>query len=454
MSATLQTPTQLRHEIKPLLALTIPILITQFAQTGLGLIDTIMAGQLSANDLAAIAIAVGLWFPVVMLFTGIIFATTPLVAKSLGEKNTTQTIAITQQALWLALGLGIIALLILQIMPLYLHWFNVPEVLIPKASLFLHAIGFGMPAVTLYTALRCYSEALGFPKPITLISIAALFVLIPLNYIFMYGVAEFIPALGSAGCGFATAILQWLMLFALVFHIKNSKNYAQYPIFKQLTGLNREYIQQIFKLGLPIGLGIFFEVTMFSTAALVLSPLGSNIIAGHQITLSITSILFMIPMSLSLALTIRVGMYYGEKNWGAMYQVQKLGFLIATILALCTMALLWFARNEIVAIYTQDHTVAQIAFTLVFFALLYQLVDAWQICAAGCLRGMQDTQVPMWIIFVCYWIIAFPIGFYLSRYTDVGASGVWIGFIIGLSFASVALLIRLYNRYQKLKISP
>ena len=119
MSATVQNPTQLRHEIKPLLALTIPILITQFAQTGLGLIDTIMAGQLSANDLAAIAIAVGLWFPVVMLFTGIIFATTPLVAKSLGEKNTIQTIAITQQALWLALGLGIIALLILQIMPLY-----------------------------------------------------------------------------------------------------------------------------------------------------------------------------------------------------------------------------------------------------------------------------------------------------------------------------------------------
>lgn len=439
--------TTFTQEIKPLFSLMIPILITQFSQTGMGLIDTIMAGQLSANDLATISVAVGIWMPIMLLFCGIIFATTPLVARAIGEKNDTQVIQITQQALLLALGLGVIALIILQFIPHLLPLFNVPSSLIPKASLFLQAIGFGMPAVTAYTALRCYSEALGFPKPITAISIGALFILIPLNWLFMY-----VLGFGGAGCGFATAILQWLMLFALIYYIAHSKNYQQYPLFKlsQLKTVHLDTIKMILALGIPIGLSIFFEVSIFSTAALVLSPLGEIIIAGHQVTLSITSILFMIPMSLALALTIRVGRYYGAKNWQTMFIVQKLGFAVATILAFSTMLLLWFMRESIVAIYTQDIEVAHIAMSLVVCAVAYQLVDAWQVCASGCLRGMQDTQAPMWIMLFAYWAVAFPIGFYLVRYSEVGATGIWIGFIIGLSTACVLLISRLYIKNKRL----
>lgn len=447
--------TTLCQEIKPLLLLMFPILLTQFSQTGMGLIDTIMAGRLSAQDLASIAVAVGLWIPIMLLFSGIIFATTPLVAKAIGEKNTDDVVKITQHALILALFLGIIAGGILQILPSFLHLFHVPDNLIPKASLFLHAIGFGMPAVLLYTALRCYSEALGFPKPITWISLASLAVLIPLNFIFMYGFA-FIPALGGAGCGFATAILQWLMLFTLMFYIYRSPKYQQYRLFDNPFKLikftfNPSYLKQILMLGLPIGLSIFFEVSLFSTASLIISPLGDLVIAGHQVTISITSILFMIPMSLALALTIRVGVYYGEQNWQALYQVQKLGFIIATILALFTMFFLWLFRADIVSIYTQDSAVIPIALHLVLFAIAYQIVDAWQVCASGCLRGMQDTQIPMWITCGAYWGVAFPIGYYLVRHTDTGASGVWIGFIVGLTVASICLLFRLFQQHQRLK---
>lgn len=446
MSQHTVTPS-LQQEIKPLFALMIPILITQFSQTGMGLIDTIMAGRMSAQDLASISVAVGIWIPIMLLFCGIIFATTPLVAKALGEKKPSQVVKITQQALWLAFALGIVALIILQFIPLILTWLNVPESLILKASLFLHAIGFGMPAVTTYTALRCYSEALGFPRPVTFISIGALFFLVPLNYLFMH-----VLGFGGAGCGFATAILQWLMLFALIFHLYRSPNYQHYRLFhrQQLTQFDTQIMRTILALGIPIGFSIFFEVSIFSTAALVLSPLGELIIAGHQVTISITSILFMIPMSLALALTIRVGRYYGEKNWTAMLLVQKLGFLTATLLALITMILLWWWKEPIVSIYTQDSEVAKIALTLVVFAIAYQLVDAWQVCAAGCLRGMQDTKTPMWIMLFAYWAVAFPIGFYLSRYTDVGASGIWIGFIVGLSVACVFLVIQLYRLYQQL----
>lgn len=443
------TVTTTRFELKKLIYLMIPILITQFAQAGFGLIDTIMAGHLSANDLAAIAVGVGLWVPIMVLFSGIMIATTPLVAEANGARTPEKIATITRQSLWVALFLGIIAALILQAMPMLLPMVGVPDALLPKASLFLHAIGLGMPAVTMYAALRGYSEAIGHPRPVTVISLIGLVVLIPLNFIFMYGFGP-IPEMGSAGCGFATAILQWLMLFALAIYIYKNSSYRKTQPFTGWEALHAVWIKRILKLGLPIGLAIFFEVSIFSTAAIVLSPLGEITVAAHQIAISITTQLFMIPMSLAIALTIRVGTYYGEQNWANMRKVQVLGLATATLLACMTMLLLWFFRSEIVALYTSDLLVTQIAVSLVFFAIAYQLMDGWQISAAGCLRGMQDTKAPMWITMIAYWVIAFPVGVYLSRFTNMGAAGVWIGLIVGLSVACILLISRLYMNNQRL----
>lgn len=448
MSNVLTAATR-RYELKQLFHLMLPILVTQFSQAGLGLIDTIMAGRLSPTDLAAIAVGVGLWIPVMLLFSGIMIATTPLVAEAKGARTPEKIATIARQSLWVAFILGVIAGLVLQVLPLTLPLLGVPESLQPKAGLFLHAIGFGMPAVTMYAALRGYSEAIGYPRPVTAISLMALLLLVPLNFIFMYGVGP-IPALGSAGCGFATAILQWLMLMSLALYIFKNRVYQSSQPFSHWEKLNGYWLKRILKLGFPIGLAIFFEVSIFSTAAIVLSPLGETIVAAHQIAISVTSQLFMIPMSLAIALTIRVGTYYGEQNWDAMRRVQGLGLMTATILALLIMLMLWVFRSEIVALYTSDPMVTQIALYLVLFAVAYQLMDAWQISAAGCLRGMQDTKGPMWITMIAYWVIAFPVGVYLSRFGDMGAAGVWVGLIVGLSVACVLLLARLYGNNKRL----
>ena len=442
--------TTTRYELKQLFHLMIPILVTQFSQAGLGLIDTIMAGRLSPVDLAAIAVGVGLWIPVMLLFSGIMIATTPLVAEANGARTPEKIASIARQSLWIALLLGIIAALILQIMPFLLPILGVPEVLLPKASLFLHAIGLGMPAVTMYAALRGYSEALGHPRPVTAISLIALIVLVPLNFIFMYGWGP-IPELGSAGCGFATAILQWLMFIALASYVLKASAYKKTQPFAAFEKVNPYWIKRILKLGFPIGLAIFFEVSLFSTAAIVLSPLGETLVAAHQIAMSVTSQLFMIPMSLAIALTIRVGTYYGEKNWLAMHKVQYLGLATGTVFAIATMALIWFFRPEIVAIYTSDYEVTQVALYLLLFAMAYQLMDAWQVSAAGCLRGMQDTKGPMWITMIAYWVIAFPVGVYLARFTDMQAAGVWVGLIVGLTVACILLLSRLYRINHRLR---
>ncbi len=337
-------------------------------------------------------------------------------------------------------------------MPFFLHVFGVPESLQSKASLFLHAIGLGMPAVTMYAALRGYSEALGHPRPVTVISLLALVVLIPLNMIFMYGLGP-IPALGSAGCGFATSILQWLMLITLAGYIYKASAYRNTSIFSRFDKINLTWVKRILHLGLPIGLAVFFEVSIFSTGALVLSPLGEVFIAAHQVAISVTSVLFMIPLSLAIALTIRVGTYYGEKNWASMYQVQKIGLSTAIFFALLTMSFIALGREQIVSVYTQDIDVVPVAMYLLWFAMGYQLMDALQVSAAGCLRGMQDTQAPMWITLMAYWVIAFPIGLYLARYTHWGVAGVWLGLIIGLSIACVLLLSRLYLNTKRLSKS-
>jgi len=444
--------TTTRFEIKKLFQLMLPILVTQFAQAGLGLIDTIMAGHLSPTDLAAIAVGVGLWIPIMLLFSGIMIATTPLVAEANGARDFNNIPTIARQSLWMAFILGILAMLVLQLMPFLLPLFGVPENLQPKAGLFLHAIGFGMPAVTMYAALRGYSEALGYPRPVTAISLLALLVLVPLNMIFMYGLGP-IPALGSAGCGFATSILQWLMLIALAGYIYKGRAYRKTQVFSQWEKFNPVWAKRILKLGFPIGLAIFFEVSIFSTGAIILSPLGETVVAAHQIAISVTSQLFMIPMSLAIALTIRVGMYYGEKNWHAMRKVQHLGLITATVFAVLTMLVMWIFRSEIVAVYTRDLAVTHMALYLILFAIAYQLMDAWQVSAAGCLRGMQDTKGPMWITLLAYWVIAFPVGIYLARFTRMGAAGVWTGLIVGLSVACVLLLLRLYMNNKRLKLS-
>jgi len=448
VSASIKATTT-RFELKQLFNLMLPILITQFAAAGFGLIDTIMAGHMSPEDLAAIAVGVGLWIPVMLLFSGIMIATTPLVAEANGARTPENIPSIVRQSLWVALLLGIIGMLVLQIIPLLLPLVGVPESLLPKASLFLHAIAFGMPAFTMYSTLRGYSEALGYPRPVTVISLVALVVQIPLNFIFMYGIG-LIPHLGSAGCGFATALLQWIMFITISIYILKAKRYQATQPLNMFEKIDRVLIKRILKLGLPIGLAIFFEVSIFSTGAIVLSPLGEVTVAAHQIALSITSQLFMIPMSLALALTIRTGTYFGEKNWYAMRKVQKVGLMTSTLFACITMLLLLILRPQIVSVYTSDYDVSQAAIYLILFAIGYQLMDAWQVSAAGCLRGMQDTKGPMWITMLAYWIIAFPVGIYLARYTDMGAAGVWTGLIIGLTIACVLLLTRLYMNNKRL----
>ncbi|TXD97929.1 MATE family efflux transporter [Psychrobacter frigidicola] len=431
--------------------LALPILITQFCQAALGVVDAIMAGQVSALDLAAVAVGSGIWLPLFLLVTGILIATTPLIGEAVGQNKHDQVPHITQQSLWTAGVLGILGFIIVNLMPNVLGIMGVPANIQPIAAEYLHGVSFGFPALAAYAVLRSYCEALGRPEPVTIISIIGLLADIPLNYIFIHGLFG-MPEMGGAGCGVATAIVLWINVLLLAAYTTFTKRqqFASTRFFYSFTAPNREQITKLLKLGIPIGISIFFEASLFSLGALVISPLGELATASHQVALSVTSQLFMIPISVAMALTIMVSNRFGEKNLLAVRQVQATGLIWTVVIALVCMLGIWIFRPQLAAAFTDNLEVRAQAMHLLIFALAYQLFDGWQVNIAGILRGMQDTTVPMWVTLFCYWIVALPLGIYMVRYTDIGAQGFWMALIAGLVLSSILLTLRLIYQQKRL----
>ncbi len=432
--------------------LALPILVTQFCQAALGVVDAIMAGQVSALDLAAVAVGSGIWLPLFLLATGILIATTPLIGEAIGQNKHSEVPHITQQSLWTAGVIGILGFIIVNLMPGVLDIMGVPADIQPIAAQYLHGVSFGFPAMAVYAVLRSYCEALGRPEPVTLISIVGLLADIPLNYIFIHGLFG-MPEMGGAGCGVATAIVLWITVILLATYTAFTKRQqiAETRFFRNFMAPNRAQITKLLKLGIPIGISIFFEASLFSLGAIIISPLGEIATASHQVALSVTGQLFMIPISVAMALTIMVSNRYGEKNLIALKQVQATGLIWTILIAITCMLGIWFFRPQVAAAFTDNVEVRAQAIHLLIFALAYQLFDGWQVNIAGILRGMQDTTIPMWVTLFCYWVVALPLGIYLVRYTDTGAQGFWVALITGLFLASILLTLRLRFQQKRLQ---
>lgn len=446
-----------QQDTRQLFTLMFPILITQLCQGGLSLIDTIMAGKVSALDLAGVAIGAGIWLPLLVLAVGILIATTPLLGEAIGQKNYHYVPYLTQQSLWLAGIIGIIGFLLVNQAFYFFEFMQVPTHIQPIAKEYLFGISFGFPAVSAYTTLRCYAESLNQPLPVTVISIIGLLLDIPINYLFIHGLAisdmTLIPALGGAGCGYATAVILWidLMLLAGFLMFSNNKIFSKNRFHFNFSRPQLAPIMKLIKVGLPIGVAIFFEASLFSLASLIISPLGEIAVASHQVAMSITSQLFMLPLSLAMALTIMVSNRYGAKDWQGLNRIKIIGLGLATSMALLSIIGMAIFRDKLPTFFTNNPAVTLQAMILLWFAMAYQIFDAWQVSIAGILRGIQDTTVPMWITLFCYWVMALPLGTYLVRFTDMGNKGFWVALVTGLALASTLLGFRLYYQKQRLQ---
>jgi len=283
------------------------------------------------------------------------------------------------------------------------------------------------------------------------ISIIGLLINIPANYIFIYG--EFgLPALGGAGCGIATAIVYWVMFLGMLIYTYLSKHLKHAPLFNQFHWPDWAEIKKILAIGVPIALSLLFEVSLFAVVAIILAPFGAEVVASHQIAINFSGLVFMVPLSLAMAVTIKVGFSVGDKNYAEAKELCKYSIILGLLIAVVTAILTLVFREAIASIYTTDQGVVELAASLMFLAALFQFSDAIQVISAGALRGYKDTKSILYITFASYWIIGLSIGLVLGI-TDwvipaIGPYGFWIGFISGLTAAAILLAWRL-NIVQK-----
>lgn len=449
----LKAPLTTRAELKALGLLTAPILVSQLAQAAYGFIDTLMASQVSPIDLAAVAVGSGIWLPLFLLITGILLATTPLVAEAYGSQQRQRIAGITHQALWLALGVGAIGFFLMRNAYPIFQWLGVPLELRELTQQYLLGVSWGMPAVGVFFALRCYCEAQGYPTQVMIISVSGLSLNVAFNTLFIHGSESVawlawlpipIPAMGGPGCGWATSIVLWLMSGIMLAYVLASRHFKHSRLMLAWEPPKWSEIKAIATLGLPIGVAIFFEASAFALVAVLVSPQGALGVAGHQVALSITSFLFMVPLSVAIALTIRVGQFYGARDFAAILHVRRVGLITATCIAAGMSIILLFSRDAITAVYTDDIAVRELAAQLMLFAVAYQIFDALQVAAAGCLRGLQDTQSPMRLTLFAYWGVAIPVGYVIGSTNFVGGHswgphGYWLGLVLGLLVASILL---------------
>ncbi|MBS7325372.1 MAG: MATE family efflux transporter [Thiopseudomonas sp.] len=439
-------------EWRALFKLATPIVIAQLANSAMGFVDTMMAGRVSPVDLAAVALGNSIWMPVFLFMSGVLLATTAKVSRAFGAGESERIGPLVRQALWLGLLLGCtLGLLMWNARPL-LEWLGISPELITPAMGYLRAVACGFPALALYTVLRCYSDALGRTRPSMVIGLLGLAINIPANYAFIYGKLG-LPAMGGVGCGWATALVMLCMMLAMLWWVRWAPHYQQHGPFSRWQWPQLAEQKSLLMLGTPIGISIFAEASIFSIIALLIGGLGANVVAGHQIALNFSSLVFMLPYSLGMATTVRVGQNLGAGRPADARFAAWVAMGTALLLACLSASYMTLLREPIARIYTGDPQVLAIAASLIIYAAVFQFSDAVQVTAAGALRGYQDTRITMLITLVSYWGVGLPVGYALGLSDTFGAAqgpaGLWQGLIVGLSCAALLLGWRLHHMGRK-----
>lgn len=440
-------------EARQLLALAIPVILAQVAQTAMGFVDTIMAGAVSATDMAAVAVGTSIWLPAILFGHGVLLALTPTIAQLNGSGRRERIAEQLRQGFWLAFFLSLLIMLVLWNAGYVIRsMHDIDPLLAEKAEGYLHALLFGAPGYLFFQVMRNQCEGLSKTKPAMVLGFLGLMLNIPLNYIFIYGHFG-MPALGGVGCGVATASVYWAMFFCMRFWVRRMRSMRDIRVESRWSAPSRIILQRLTGLGLPVALALFFEVTLFAVVALLVSPLGIVNVAGHQIALNFSSLMFVLPLSLGVAATIRVGYRLGqgstEQARVAAWTAQGVGIGMAVITAIFTVTF----RHQIAQLYNDNPAVVTLAAQLMLLAAIYQISDSVQVIGSGILRGYKDTRSIFFITFIAYWLLGLPSGYILAL-TDwvvprMGPAGFWGGFIVGLTSAAVMMLWRV-RRLQQL----
>ncbi|HDV7296663.1 TPA: MdtK family multidrug efflux MATE transporter [Enterobacter hormaechei] len=434
-------------EARQLLALAIPVIVAQVAQTAMGFVDTVMAGGYSATDMAAVAIGTSIWLPAILFGHGLLLALTPVIAQLNGSGRRDRVAHQVRQGFWLAGFVSVLIMIVLWNAGYIIRaMHNIDPALANKAVGYLRALLWGAPGYLFFQVARNQCEGLAKTKPGMVMGFIGLLVNIPVNYIFIYGHFG-MPELGGVGCGVATAAVYWVMFGSMLTYIKHARSMRDIRNDTAFSTPDWSMLTRLTQLGLPIALALFFEVTLFAVVALLVSPLGIIDVAGHQIALNFSSLMFVLPMSLAAAVTIRVGFRLGQGSTLDAQTAARTGLGVGVCMAVCTALFTVLLREQIALLYNDNPEVVTLASHLMLLAAIYQISDSIQVIGSGVLRGYKDTRSIFFITFIAYWVLGLPCGYILAL-TDLvvdrmGPAGFWMGFIIGLTSAAIMMMLRM-----------
>ena len=436
---------RLLRELGATLRLAVPLVLGQLSAIGMNVIDAMLAGHLDAHTLAAVAIGTSVWSLVIVAAIGVMMALPPSVAQLHGAGRRDAIGPLFRQALWLALALGIALGLGLRIGGgLLVAHIGLDPPLVPDVIRFLHAVAFGAPALTLFFTLRGLGEGTGLTRPTMYFSVLGLILLGPIGYILMYG-ALGVPRLGALGSGIATALVLWLQLFAFAAYVSMRHYYRDLHLFARFDPPNREALLGLLRIGVPMGVSLFMEASLFVAVALAIGTLGTDVVAGHQVAINVASVTFMVPLGIAMATTVRVGQAVGRGDRQTVRDAGLVGIMLTLITQSVSASLMFLLPHRIAALYTHDAGVIALASQLLVLAALFQFSDGIQVAANGALRGLKDTRIPMLITTFAYWGVGMPVGWWLAFPQGLGARGMWMGLIAGLSMAAILLSRRFWK---------
>lgn len=442
-----------KKDIKKLLSVMIPILVAQVSTAGVTFINTTMAGHAGADDLAGVSVGAGLFYPLLASIIGLLMAGTPLMAQLIGRKERESLPFIVRSGM--VIGLSVWALFTAA------YFFFIDDLL---ASLALEAAVehiaryylMTMIGVVFFLALmiplRCLTDTAGS----TSISMK-LFLMAPVingifNYIFIYGHGG-MPALGGIGAGLATMMTYGFLLGLFLLVVMKSKDLGGRQIFASLA-LRSKDLREYLVVGVPSGLSIFMEMSLFSLIIVFLSRYGTDALAAYQIADNFASLVYMLPVSCSMALTILIATAVGAGDMTLARRYKKAGFVVAMGGAMMTASFTVLFRNSIGSVYTDDSAVVLIAGQFLIYSAGWQLFDAISTPIQGILRGLKDTRISFVLMVLAYWGGCFPMSLFLDSHTALGADSFWLGLDFGVGCSAFLMILRLLYVERKLDGRP
>lgn len=433
------------------LKLAYPVIIGMIGHTLVGFVDNAMVGQLGTSELAAISLGNSFVFLAMAFGIGFSTAITPLIAESDAKKNKSNTKSILSNGILVCIFLGAVLTIIVLIAKPIIYYMGQSEEVVNLAYPYITLVAISLFPLIIFQSFKQFSDGLSFTKIAMISTVIANLINVVINYILIYGKFGF-PKLELVGAGIGTLISRVIMVLIIIYLIKSNPKINQY--LDNLFSLKYSSLitKKIINLGYPSALQMMFEVGFFISGIWVCGIIGINYQAANQIALNLSSLTFMVALGLSVAATIRIGNQKGLNDYKNLKRIAISIFLI-TILIELIFALIFIIFSDLLPwLYLENNNnfdvleTVSLASKLLIIVALFQIFDGIQIVAQGALRGIQDVKIPSMICFLSYIIFGVPIMIYLGLYTNLKATGVWIGFLIGLIIASILLSIRFFNK--------